>query len=360
MSIPEEIVEQLDAVSIEEVAERLGMEVRRHKALCFMHDDHHPSLGFNVRKNMFYCFVCQKGGGPIRLVQEHEGWTFQEACVWLGAEFGIWNAPPIPPQGGTKGECCPRPIGKGSDAKNRNLHNKTFVKKEEAEVTIDREIGEWIVAHTELTDEARHFLFDERHYRPEVVAALHIRSLSDSRQLASDLIRTFGKERCSRSGFFYQYKGRLQLCYQAPCLLFPYYDIDGRLLSIQSRYLGETDETTTRFVFPRGVRQRLFNMPVLKDLGADEPLYISEGVTDCLALLSDGKKAVAFPSSSICHPEDVRLLAHKFLFMYPDCDTAGESLYTRLNEALEPHGTAIRRMDLPEGYKDYSEYYRAL
>lgn len=89
MTIPEEIVEQLKGLPIEEVARRLGMEVGRHRALCFMHDDHHPSLSFNVRKNIYYCFVCQKGGGPIRLVQDREGWSFQEACVWLGG--GVWH-----------------------------------------------------------------------------------------------------------------------------------------------------------------------------------------------------------------------------------------------------------------------------
>ena len=77
MTIPEEIVERLNALPVEEVARRLGMEVGRHRALCFMHDDHHPSLSFNVRKNIYYCFVCQKGGGPIRLVQDCEGWSFQ-------------------------------------------------------------------------------------------------------------------------------------------------------------------------------------------------------------------------------------------------------------------------------------------
>ena len=366
MSIPKEIVAQLNALPIEEVARRLGMEVGRHKALCFMHDDHHPSLAFNVRKNMFYCFVCQKGGGSIRLVQDHQGWSFLEACAWLGAEFGIWW-----PGEGVETNFESRAKGcehldllvKSSESISNFEFQKTVIshsKLEEPEVALDTEIGERLMEYATLSRAARGFLFEERHYSPKVVMDLHIGSLVDAQRMASKLIKTFGKERCEHSGFFYQWNGRLHLCYKAPCLLFPYYDLEGRLLSIQSRYLGEFDDQTTRFVFPRGVRQRLFNMPVLKGLRPDEPLYVSEGVTDCLALLSDGKKAVAFPSSSICHPEDVRLLAHKFLFMYPDRDAAGESLYTRLNQALEPTGTALHRLDLPEGCKDYSEYYSSL
>ena len=54
-----------------------------------MHVNHHQSLAFNTEKNTFYCFACQWGGGPIGLVQEHEGWSFTEACIWLADQFDI-------------------------------------------------------------------------------------------------------------------------------------------------------------------------------------------------------------------------------------------------------------------------------
>ena len=46
-------LQQLRDLPIEEVAERLGMEVRGHKALCPFHDDHHASLSFHIRRNTF-------------------------------------------------------------------------------------------------------------------------------------------------------------------------------------------------------------------------------------------------------------------------------------------------------------------
>ena len=42
--IPPYIVSKLDALSVYDVAERLGIEIVRNHALCFMHDDHHPSM----------------------------------------------------------------------------------------------------------------------------------------------------------------------------------------------------------------------------------------------------------------------------------------------------------------------------
>lgn len=70
MIIPDYVVNQVNELPIEDVAEKLGISIRSHKALCFMHDDHTPSLKFTPTKNIFFCFVCDKGGGPIQLVMD--------------------------------------------------------------------------------------------------------------------------------------------------------------------------------------------------------------------------------------------------------------------------------------------------
>ncbi|MBE6318792.1 MAG: hypothetical protein E7081_07460 [Bacteroidales bacterium] len=58
MNIPQNIISRLNELPIEEVADRLGIEVRRHKALCFKHDDHNPSITFSTSKNIYKCWVC--------------------------------------------------------------------------------------------------------------------------------------------------------------------------------------------------------------------------------------------------------------------------------------------------------------
>lgn len=72
----------------------------------------------------------------------------------------------------------------------------------------------------------------------------------------------------------------------------------GGLIGLQSRYLGENKEVP-RFQFVSAQKTRLFNLPILGSMKDGEDLYISEGITDCLALLSSGKKAVAIPSATI-------------------------------------------------------------
>lgn len=346
MIIPREIVEQLNELPIEDVAERVGLVVKKHKARCFMHDDHHPSLSFNTKKNMFFCFVCNKGGGPIQLLMcLNKEWTFQDACLWLAKEFKVI----IAENKGYAPKRAPRP----------NPVKKT-PKKVEIEKHIDREIGEWIIEHSLLSDIAKHFLFEERKYKEGIVSALKIGSLTYPQKLTEVLIKHFGLERCAQSGFFNRWGKGIRICYQAPCLLFPYYDENGELYCIQSRFLGEVKDKKDRFKFPKDIKQRLFNRPILKDIKPNEPLYVCEGVTDCIAMLSSGKKAVAFPSSSICHPEDVRLLSSYYLFMYPDKDKAGEGLYKKLTDELKSYSNIVHKVDYPEGYGDYSDYYISL
>ena len=76
-------LQKLRDLPIEGVAERLGMQIVRHKALCPFHDDHHASLSFCTRRNTFRCFACGAHGGTIDLVMKRQNMGFKEACQWL-------------------------------------------------------------------------------------------------------------------------------------------------------------------------------------------------------------------------------------------------------------------------------------
>ena len=82
-------LQKLRDLPIEGVAERLGLQVSRHKCLCPFHDDHHASMSFSVRRNTFRCFVCGASGGTIDLVMKHLGKGFSDACRWLADEHQV-------------------------------------------------------------------------------------------------------------------------------------------------------------------------------------------------------------------------------------------------------------------------------
>ena len=321
--IQNDSIEKVRALPIEQVAEKLGLGVSRHKALCPFHSDRHPSLMFRRGKNSYRCFVCGAYGGPIDLAMRLTDLPFAEAVRYLGKLFGIEI--------------------EGQSAENlAKVTPRRMVpaRKPEPEPRVDTRHLSLLVAQPYLSDEARRFLFDVRKLHPAVVRWLGISSISSPVPMSGDY----------RSSWF-----------NAPALLIPYRNQEGRLLSVQARYLGEpsADRSTPRFQFPRGSRCSIFNLPVLALLQPQEELWITEGVTDCMAMLSSGRKAIAIPSATLLKQPDVALLArlsHRLgtsFHCYPDQDAAGERLYLDLKERL-PN---LTHHQLPEGYKDFGQWW---
>ena len=318
-------IQKLKDLSIESVADKLNLTVRAHKAIGPFHDDTHASLTFNVRKNRYRCFVCDAHGCTIDLVMNTEGWSFTESCMWLANEFGILLS-----------------NGGGGFHKSLNPHPKLphpSSLNPQPEAKSDIPYLERLMAQPILNNEARTFLFEERKISPEVVRMLGISSISYNCPMSS-APRT--------------------MYYDGPALLIPYRDVDGKLVSVQSRYLG--NEERPRFRFPKGSTCHVFNLPVLKTLKTDEPLFITEGVTDCMAILSAGFKAIAIPSATLLKREDIDLIRSMLiarsssLHMYPDNDEPGERLYFQLKD-LFPQ---LKRQQLPVGFKDVGQYWAAI
>lgn len=105
----------------------------------------------------------------------------------------------------------------------------------------------------------------------------------------------------------------------------------------------------------------VYNLPVLKDIKPTEELWITEGVSDCLAVMSAGRKAIAIPSATLLTKTNRELLAStptRNWHMAPDQDPAGESLYRALLAAANEVGATLTRHQLPEGCKDFSDYWK--
>ena len=314
---------QFRHLPIETVAERLGLHVARHKSLCPFHDDHHASMSFSTSRNTFRCFVCGASGGTIDLVMRHLGKSFPEACRWL-ADANNVILEEYKPQ--TPADDKPaRPF----DA---SRYGRLF-------------------EHPWLSDKARRFLFEERRLNPRVVAWCRLSSWTDR--------------------------------YGTNWLQIPYFDQDGRLIGIQNRNLDyrkaenevfhekdksekevfhekdKADKEVPRFRFPYGSRCSIYNLPVTAMLHPGEPLYITEGASDCWAMLSAGHKAIAIPSATLLGNADKRLLkdlAERLgttFHMFPDHDAPGERLFMQLKEVLPQ----LEHHQLPVGCKDFAEYY---
>ena len=249
-------LQKLRDLSIVGVAERLGLRVNsRRMCLCPFHDDHHPSMALG-RRNHYRCFVCDAHGDVIDLVMRFLNKTFTEACHWLADES--------------------------------NIILTEYRPKETEPKQFDASRYERFFERPWLLPEARRFLYDERRIDPRVVRWCRLTSWKDKREV--------------------------------PWLQIPYYDREGRLVGVQNRNLSWSSQPQTtkppisqttkppRFRFPQGSECGIYNLPVLNLLHPGDELWITEGCSDCWAMLSAGHKAIAIPSATLLTRKDKELL----------------------------------------------------
>ena len=405
-------IQKLRDLPIERVAEQMGIKVERHKALCPFHDDHHASLSFNTRKNSCRCYVCMGNSvGTIDLVMKYLGKDFLSACRWLAEVNGVYLEDGRKREGsssysslggsssggsfsgdnpkGSSSEDNSGGFSSGNNSGGFSSGNNSGGSSSGKSSSFDASRYARFFEHPWLNEAARRFLFEERKIDWRVVNWCRLTSWTDKKGI-----------------------NWLQI---------PYFDMEGRLIGIQNRNLdyrktptdftdashaGEakgvaaektptdfTDDTDSpshqaegsfqtegshqtksshqtegslqtepmapRFRFPYGARCSIYNLPVVGRLKPGERLFITEGCSDCWAMLSAGHKAIAIPSATLLKPEDKQLLAdierqYQVEFhMFPDQDAPGESLFLQLREIL-PH---LVHHQLPPGCKDFSEYY---
>ena len=316
-------LQKLRDLPIEGVAQRLGLRVSHgHKALCPFHEDHHASLSFNLRKNSCRCFVCMSESmDNFDLVMKRLGVDFVAACRWLADEHHL-----------IVDEWKPSVAAAAAAAK---------------EAVFDAKRYEGFFLRPGLTDEAQRFLFEERRLDPRVIAWCRLTSWRD------------------RQGVNW--------------LQIPFYDAEGELIGVQNRNLQKG--ALPRFRFPLGSRCGIYNLPVLKRLRPGDELWITEGCSDCWAMLSAGHKAIAIPSATLLSTKDketLAALANSFqtaspsqpaspsqslspsqapaplsFHMYPDRDAPGERLFLQLREVLP----GLQHHQLPLECKDFSDFY---
>ena len=289
-------IQKLRDLPIEKVAKEMGIKVEHHKALCPFHDDHHASLSFNKAKNSCRCYVCMGNSlGTIDLVMKYLGKDFLSACRWLAGSSPEDNS------------------GGSSSEKSSSFDASRYAR---------------FFEHPWLNLTARSFLFEERKIDERVAAWCRLTSWTDKKGV-----------------------NWLQI---------PYFSTEGKLIGIQNRNLDyKKGESTPRFRFPYGAKCSIYNLPIVKGMAPGEQLFITEGCSDCWAMLSAGHKAIAIPSATLLKPEDKKWLAEigsqlKIEWhMFPDRDAPGESLFLQLKEILP----SLVHHQLPPGCKDFSEYY---
>ena len=411
-------IEKLRDLPIEEVASQLGLQVARHKSLCPFHSDHHASLSFNTRKNLCRCFVCMDESlDSIGLVMKSLHVDFPKACFWLADRNGIllekvrgrnWRRDCGSASAAASSAALAAVASSAAPSAASSVSAPALAASDSAPAaasdsspaaphSFDAARYARFFEHPWLNEAACRFLFDERKIDGRVARWCRLSSWTDRKGVNWLQIPYFDREGhlvgIQNRNLDFHRKSRptdsmdSEKTGESSCPTDFTDDTDSKDSEVSkkagkgSRPTDFTDDTDSmddtdftddtdskdrtdfeeapRFRFPYGSQCGIYNLQVLNLVEPGERLFITEGCSDCWAMLSAGNKAIAIPSATLLKPEDRDVLAHisKSLgvewHMFPDRDAPGERLFLQLKEILP----SLIHHQLPPGCKDFGEAY---
>ena len=398
--------QRLRSLPVEAVAERLGLHVVRHKSLYPFHDDHHASLSYSPSRNTFRCFVCDARGGTIDLVMRHLNMSFPDACRWLanGTNIILDTYRPRTPT-------ADRPARPFDAARYARLFEHPWLSDEARTFLFtERRLNPRVVSWCRLTSwtdrQGTHWLQTPYFDASGQLIGLQNRNLDYGKQKKDEgeetgadnkpwqaveskqeqAVESDGKQGQAVEGKQGQAvegkqgqavegeqgqgsedkQGQGSEDKQGQAV-----EGDGKQGQGSEDKQGQAVDgegeqgqgsecrEAPRFRFPYGSRCTVYNLPVTAMLRPGEPLFITEGCSDCWAMLSAGHKAIAIPSATLLSQADkalLRDLAQRLgtsFHMFPDRDAPGERLFMQLREVLP----GLQHHQLPVDCKDFAEYY---
>lgn len=284
------------------------------------------SLSIDLRRGLFHCFSREEGGDAIRFYELMHEVAFPRAVREMARELGL-NAE-----------------GHAQAALSFRAAPDKEVFEEQAEEPLSQ---------ARLADVCESFLkVCRREEQLEGVNYLARRGINAKvskragvvyfprrayRRVMRRMLDLFKLDELQRSGLF---NAQAHLTFYKHRLLFPFY-VEGRAVYLQARTTASGVEP--RWHNMRGIVPSLYNADALSNLLSGETVYLVEGFTDTLTLLTHGFAAVGLVGAGGFKEEWLAPLARFRVVAALDPDSAGERATARYQELF-----AARRMHLAQ------------
>jgi DNA primase catalytic core len=345
--IPEAEVQRLkDEISVQRLVECAGIELKKIgkdiAGKCPFHDDSEPSLIITPGKNLWHCFGCQVGGGPIDWVMKLKGVSFRHAVELLKDESSLAAVSGEPVKRSTV-RALPAPVTLDADdhallAQVVDYYHATLKTSPEALAYLEQR-G---LAHAELID---HFKlgFANR--------TLGLRLPEGNRKSGAEI-----RERLRRVGIYREtYREHFN-----GSLVVPVLDAHGQVREVYGRKITAKLRPGTPLHLYLPVNESrgrgVFNVQALK---AAKEVILCESLIDALTFWCAGYRNVT-TAYGVEGFTDELLQAFKehgterVLIAY-DRDEAGERAAQKLAPQLQAAGIEVWRIEFPKGM-DANEY----
>ncbi len=299
------------------------------------------SLSIDLTRGLFHCFSREEGGDAIRFYELMRDVPFARAVRELARELGI--------SAGDRGQpaiafrAAPDKENYAEQAEEEPLAPQrlsaiceSFLKscREEEQIEGLNYLSRRGIA-AETIKRAGISYFPRRAYH----------------RVMRSMLDDFKLEELQQSGLF---NAQAHLTFYKHRLLFPFY-IEGRAVYLQAR-------TTASGVEPRWHNMRgnvpaLYNSDALSNLLSGETVYLVEGFTDTLTLLTHGFTAVGLVGAGGLKEEWLAPLARFRVVVALDGDRAGERATMRYQELFAARGMPFAQLRLSTDVNDFFRHH---
>jgi len=331
-------------ISIEALCRSRGIELHKHGSndlagKCPFHDDKEPSFIVTPSKNLFHCMGCDAAGSVIDLVMKLDGIEFKEAVRKLMTSTGLVSMGPAAASaqggsasGGEEGDDAPA-INPARAAQLLErvvaIYEKNLPESPEALKYLKRR---------GLDPDALRGREEQLTPHRAGYANGRLHEILPKSGKVLDELKALGVLSKSGQEHF------------AGCLVFPVTDVDGNLVTLYGRFIGEGPK---RHIFLPKRHTGLWNAPVLKTY---PEIIVVEGILDALSIEAAGfPNVVAIQGTNGLSDGDIadmRRYGVERVVLMLDGDKAGaeasEKIERRikthpsLDEGAKPIGVALR------------------
>lgn len=345
--IPEAEIERLkNEVSVERLIEASGIELKKagkdKQGRCPFHEDDTASLVVTPAKNLWHCFGCGIGGGPIDWTMKRQGVSFRHAVELLKADPSL-AAEPVAAHGGTVKRSTVRalPAPVALDADDRTLLGQVI---------------DYYAATLKQSPEALAYL-ESRGLTGAAVAeaidtfklgyanrSLGLRLPAKSRVAGAELRTRLQKVGLYRESGHEHFNGSLVV---------PILDAAGQVVEVYGRKLrDDLRPGTPAHLYLPGPHAGVWNRAALGS-GACEELIVCEALIDALTFWCAGLRNVtsAYGVEGVTDEliETIQAAGIKRVLIAFDRDEAGERGAAKLAERLLACGIDCYRVVFPKG-----------
>lgn len=300
-----------------------------------------PSLSVDLERGLFHCFSRDEGGDCIRFYELMHNVGFVQAVNEIARELNLSEKP------------------SENSLIRRTEPDAEVLEHQEEEPLAPERLSELCAAFLEACREeeqaeGRNYLsrrgIDERSMRRAGVTYFPRRAY---RRVMKRMLEEFPLEELQRSGLF---NHQAHLTFYRHRLLFPFY-VEGRALYLQARTTASGVEP--RWHNMRGSVPALYNVDALEELQSGEVVYLVEGFTDTLTLLTHGFAAVGLVGAGGMKEEWLAPLGRFRVVAALDPDAAGERAVARYQEMFAARGMRLAQLTLSTDVNEFFQHHPA-